>query len=217
MAALARLTRRLAELDAERQRLMIAIEVTQQYEPAAKGHGETLAAKALASLNGASRNGVSDGASRNGVSRRVAEWMRTHPTPQKLADVTRALNAEGTASAVSSALYRLSEQKQLKVVARGTFVWKKGASASATRAPKRTTTTKAAKTKARRKPGELAGLILDVLKHAHGPMPYVDIRDALGATGQQARVVGMVLATSLVKKGLVRKTKDGEFQLEASS
>jgi len=128
---LGRLAKRLAQLDAERARLLLAIEVIESITPAAQTDGSRLARKTLASVN----------------------EHRVLAAPKKTRGKAKTRRASPTS-------------------------------------PK--------------PPSELGQVILDVIGRRDG-LTFPEIRDVLQLKGKKARVAGVVLGSSLVKKGLVKR------------
>lgn len=110
MSSLARLIKRLAELDVERARIQIAIDVVLALDPHAASHGQALAAKALQHVNGAhviTSNGNGKGGASPSAETLATQYMITEFLATQSEPVTAAFVAKQTRLPVARVAYSL--------------------------------------------------------------------------------------------------------------
>jgi hypothetical protein len=209
--SVARISRRLQELDAERADLLTALKVFQRFDPGAKTDGEKLVARALAHVNG---NGNGHHPAAGGGGRRktmplVIEFLQHAPRrPHTASEVRDALGGAVPIERVIGALTGLTKKTRQhpKLVKRQGKLWiflDKAVKGAKPKGAKPST------------PGGLKAAILGVLREHNEPVTFQKIRNtlrvrgAIGADSTAGRGVSVVLHTALTKKGLVKLSKDG--------
>jgi hypothetical protein len=230
--SLQRLTKRLADLDAERARLIIAIDVWTAVAgtpDAASMPGQKLAARALAHMNGSTPARHDHIARDLALQELIVNWFERHPPGQlfSTADVHKGLNEKFSYGQLRPSLIGLTRATKIRrrfLKRRGSkrdTQWMRvgGEFRKATGKATRKATGKATKRgtgRRRQDPSPVMNEIIALLKSRAGdPLPFEAIRDDLRARGvigketTAGRTVSVILRTALVRRGLAKLTPNG--------